>query len=62
MTPNTAWHEAHPLAHKPSLAQRVAWHQLHAEQCGCQPIPPAIMIEIDRLQRRKGKKTHRPPR
>ena len=59
---NAAWHEAHPMPHKPTLAQRVAWHQQHALHCGCQPIPSNIMIEIDRLERSKGKKTYRPPR
>ncbi|HXY19475.1 MAG TPA: hypothetical protein VEH83_05710 [Gemmatimonadales bacterium] len=43
-----------------SLAQRVAWHQAHASHCGCRPIPPDIMIEIDRLERSRGKKTYRP--
>ncbi|HTT68255.1 MAG TPA: hypothetical protein VMF70_09510 [Gemmatimonadales bacterium] len=43
-----------------SLAQRVAWHQAHATHCGCRPIPPDIMIEIDRLERSRGKKTYRP--
>lgn len=62
MAINTAWHEAHPEPKKATLAQRVAWHRLHAEHCGCQPIPPAVMIEIDRLERSKGKKTYRPPR
>ena len=59
---NTAWHEAHPMPHKPTLAQRVGWHRLHAEHCGCQPIPPGIMLEIDRLERSRNKKTYRPPR
>jgi len=62
MAINVAWHEAHQLPRKPTLAQRVAWHRLHAEHCGCEPIPPAIMIEIDRRDRSMGKKTYRPPR
>ena len=62
MAINTAWHAEHPEPKRASLAQRVAWHRQHAEHCGCQPIPPAIMIEIDRLERSKGKKTYRPPR
>jgi hypothetical protein len=59
---NAEWHEKHPMPPKPTLAQRVAWHQQHAERCGCQPIPPNIMIEIDRLERSKNKKPFRRPR
>ena len=60
MAMNTEWHQAHPEPRKASLAQRVAWHRLHHEHCGCRPIPPDIMIEIDRLERTKSKKTYRP--
>jgi len=60
MAMDTAWHEAHPLPRKSTLAQRVAWHRLHAEHCGCRPIPPDIMIEIDRQERSRNKKTYRP--
>jgi len=50
---NTEWHQA-------TLAQRVSWHKQHAENCDCKPIPPDIMIEIDRLERSKNKRTYRP--
>lgn len=60
MAMNTEWHQAHPEPHKATLAQRVSWHRLHAENCNCRPIPPDIMIEIDRLERSKNKKTYRP--
>jgi hypothetical protein len=62
MAINADWHEKHPMPPKPTLAQRVAWHQQHAEHCGCQGIPPNIMIEIDRLERSKNKKPFRRPR
>jgi hypothetical protein len=57
---NETWHREHPMPTRASLAQRVAWHQAHASHCGCRPIPPDIMIEIDRLERSRGKKTYRP--
>jgi hypothetical protein len=60
MAMNTEWHQAHPMPHKATLAQRVSWHRLHAENCNCRPMPPDIMIEIDRLERSKNKKTYRP--
>ena len=60
MAMNTEWHQAHPMPHKATLAQRVSWHRLHAENCDCRPMPPDIMIEIDRLERSKNKKTYRP--
>jgi len=60
MPVNDTWHREHPMPTRASLAQRVAWHQAHATHCGCRPIPPDIMIEIDRLERSRGKKTYRP--
>ncbi len=60
MAMNAEWHQAHPEPRKATLAQRVSWHRLHAENCNCRPIPPDIMIEIDRLERSKNKKTYRP--
>ena len=60
MAMNTEWHQAHPMPHKATLAQRVSWHKQHAENCDCRPIPPDIMIEIDRLERSKNKRTYRP--
>jgi hypothetical protein len=59
---NAAWHERHPMPAKPTLAQRVAWHQEHAKHCGCRDIPPAIRIEIDRLERSRTRKPSRRPR
>jgi hypothetical protein len=57
---NAEWHREHPMPTRASLAQRVAWHRAHASHCDCRPIPPDILIEIDRLERSKGKKAYRP--
>jgi len=60
MALNAEWHREHPMPTRASLAQRVAWHQAHARVCDCRPIPPDIMIAIDRLERPKGKRPYRP--
>ncbi|HXY70534.1 MAG TPA: hypothetical protein VEH62_13885 [Gemmatimonadales bacterium] len=57
---NAEWHREHPMPTRASLAQRVAWHRSHAQHCDCRPIPPDILIEIDRLERSKEKRTYRP--
>jgi hypothetical protein len=39
---NRAWHEKHPMPPKATLEVRAAWHQEHAEQCGCRGIPRTV--------------------
>jgi hypothetical protein len=39
---NRAWHEKHPMPPKATLEVRAAWHQEHAEQCGCRGIPQSV--------------------
>lgn len=39
---NAAWHESHPMPRKPTTEQRLAWHQAHAKNCGCRPIPAKL--------------------
>jgi hypothetical protein len=39
---NRSWHEKHPMPPKATLEVRAAWHQEHAEQCGCRPIPKSV--------------------
>lgn len=41
-TINAAWHRAHPMPAKPTLADRALWHREHETACGCRPIPPAV--------------------
>ena len=43
---NARWHAAHRLPAHSTLAQRIAWHTEHAQQCGCRPIPAAIRAAI----------------
>ena len=40
---NERWHERHPMPKNPTLAQRVSWHTVHAEQCGCRPMPKTVV-------------------
>lgn len=43
---NKAWHLAHPMPPKATLAQRIAWHQDHAQACGCRPVPASIQAAM----------------
>ncbi len=43
---NKAWHDAHRMPERPTLAQRVAWHREHAKHCACRPMPHSIAAAI----------------
>ena len=43
---NRAWHDAHRMPERATLAQRVAWHREHALHCACRPMPRAIAAAI----------------
>jgi hypothetical protein len=36
---NKAWHEKHKMPRRPTLEQRRKWHEAHARNCGCRPMP-----------------------
>jgi hypothetical protein len=42
-TINRQWHEQHRMPTNPSSAQRIAWHEAHAQNCSCRPIPPGVL-------------------
>ena len=47
MAINAAWHKANPMPKDPSPEQRIAWHQEHAKQCACRPIPEKLSAEMN---------------
>jgi hypothetical protein len=49
---NAAWHKAHVMPKNAPKEDRIAWHREHAKQCGCRPVPPALLAEV---RRRKAK-------
>ena len=49
---NEAWHRRHPMPRNPTMDQRAAWHQAHAEACGCREIPPTVKARIASNRRR----------
>jgi hypothetical protein len=49
MNINRQWHLTHPIPRNPSLAQRIEWHLTHARECGCRPIPPKLLAQMERL-------------
>lgn len=36
------WHKEYRLPKNPTLAQRIAWHKEHKDNCGCRPIPKSL--------------------
>lgn len=36
------WHRAHRMPRNATMAQRVAWHREHAENCNCREMPAGI--------------------
>ena len=45
---NAAWHEAHPMPPRATLAQRATWHVARAKACGCRPMPATVVAELKR--------------
>lgn len=54
---NAAWHKANPMPKNPTMAECVAWHRAHAENCGCREMPASIAKLIAEADRRDGAKT-----
>jgi hypothetical protein len=52
MALNATWHRAHPMPKNPSMEERIRWHEEHAKECGCRPIPRTLLKEI----RKRGKR------
>ena len=48
MALNAEWHKAHPMPKKPTLEERIPWHEEHARECGCRAMPASIRDEIER--------------
>jgi len=47
---NKQWHEENRLAPGASFDERVRWHLEHAKACGCRPVPPKVLEEIERRE------------
>jgi len=45
---NAAWHQAHRMPARATLAERVRWHASHARACGCREMPASIAAELKR--------------
>ena len=47
-TINRQWHDKNKMPSRPTLDQRVKWHQAHSLYCGCRGVPADIKAEIER--------------
>ena len=56
MAMNQEWHSEHPEPRQATLEQKIRWHEEHARVCGCTPTPGAILVELERRDRRGNKK------
>jgi len=43
---NKNWHLKNKLPKNTSANQRLQWHADHARECGCRPIPPAVLSKM----------------
>jgi DNA-3-methyladenine glycosylase I len=43
MALNARWHDEHPMPAKPTPTERLLWHVEHERECGCRPMPKALM-------------------
>jgi hypothetical protein len=42
------WHEKHRMPAKATMEQRIAWHEEHAQVCGCREVPLSVQAEIEK--------------
>lgn len=40
------WHKENKMSKNPSLDEKIKWAIVHAEKCGCRPIPENLLAEI----------------
>jgi hypothetical protein len=45
---NRDWHLAHKMPPRPTLEERLAWHEEHAKHCACREMPAWMREEIER--------------
>jgi len=45
---NREWHAAHPMPERPTLEERLAWHEKHAAACGCREMPGTVRLELEK--------------
>jgi len=48
MSLNKGWHAANSMPKNATMAQRVAWHLEHQQNCGCRPIPRTVQEQIEK--------------
>ena len=48
MVVNASWHREHPMPKRPTMDDRIRWHEEHARVCGCRPIPEGVARELRR--------------
>ncbi|MBI2897704.1 MAG: GNAT family N-acetyltransferase [Deltaproteobacteria bacterium] len=50
MAINARWHAAHPMPKRPTVDQRIRWHEQHQRHCGCRPIPAKLAALMTRAE------------
>ena len=43
---NARWHAKHRMPTGATMAQRIAWHRVHAKHCACRPIPGTVQAAM----------------
>jgi hypothetical protein len=50
---NREWHLKHKMPKNPTPEQRRRWHEGHARNCDCRPVPRGLGLKV-RVTSRKG--------
>src|SRR5262245_42613001 len=50
---NTEWHTRNRMPERATREQRIAWHVVHANNCGCREIPASIRSDVVARMRAK---------
>jgi hypothetical protein len=49
---NAAWHAKNRMPERPTREEQTRWHRAHARACGCRPIPPKLLAEVQKWKSR----------
>ena len=51
---NKLWHQQNKMPAKPSLEQRIQWHQEHQIHCACREAPKGLIKSTKKIKQELG--------
>ena len=51
---NREWHQSHVLGQHATQEERIVWHEEHARECACRPVPEPLAADVAALAAARG--------